>query len=158
MKLFQKNLRNWFVIRVEPFLLLPKTVFHIYNQDPRIGGRLKSNNRIFFNGKKGNDERIHYFIVYPKIARFVITNMLLITKVNWVASSMEKCAHSRRVLDVIETTFMLKILYMSNIHQDRIIFNKGDVLVVILSLNYKRIYVINWWQGIHEKYQSSNNR
>ena len=47
MKLFQKNLRNWFVVRVEPFLPLPKNVFHIYNQDPRIGGRLKSNNRIF---------------------------------------------------------------------------------------------------------------
>lgn len=84
--------------------------------------------------------------------------MLLIVEIYRVYGSIAKCAHSRRILGVNETTFMLEIWLMYNIHQNKIEFNKCKVLVVTLSLNHKKVYVINRRKRIHEQDLSSNNK
>lgn len=53
--------------------------------------------------------------------------MILIAKINYVANSIIKYAHSRRIIGVIETTFMLKIWFMCNIYQNKIIYNNGEL-------------------------------
>lgn len=77
--------------------------------------------------------------------------MLLIVEIYRVDGSIAKYAHSRRILDVNETTFMLEIWLMYNIHQNKIEFNKCKDLVVTLSLNHKKVYVINRRKRIHEQ-------